>query len=83
MTYYRQRDGIVKSVESLIQRAGTALAKRGRPRRGRTGTLASFLAEQMRTILGQPVVIENVGGAAGGLSVGGAVLAPRDGGAIG
>jgi tripartite-type tricarboxylate transporter receptor subunit TctC len=31
------------------------------PAGGATGTLARFLSEQMRTILGQPVVVENVG----------------------
>ena len=46
---------------------------------GATDTLARFLAEQMRPILGQPVVIENVGGAAGSLGVGRAVRSAADG----
>ena len=46
---------------------------------GATDTLARYLAEQMRSILGQPVVIENVGGAAGSLGVGRAVRSAADG----
>src|SRR6187549_4293382 len=49
------------------------------PAGGATDTLARFLAEQMRPILGQPVVIENVGGAAGSLGVGRAVRSTADG----
>src|SRR5438132_586870 len=46
---------------------------------GATDTLARFLAEQIRPILGQPIVIENVAGAAGTLGVGRAVRSPADG----
>ena len=49
------------------------------PAGGATDTLARFLAEQMRPIFGQPVVIENVGGAAGSLGVGRAVRSAADG----
>ena len=49
------------------------------PAGGATDTLARYLAEQMRPILGQPVVIENVGGAAGSLGVGRAVRSAADG----
>jgi tripartite-type tricarboxylate transporter receptor subunit TctC len=49
------------------------------PAGGATDTLGRFLAERMRPILGQPVIIENVGGAAGTLGVGRAVRAPADG----
>ena len=35
------------------------------PAGGATDVLARFLAERMRGILGQPIVIENVAGAAG------------------
>jgi tripartite-type tricarboxylate transporter receptor subunit TctC len=49
------------------------------PAGGATDTLARFLAEQMRPILGQPIVIENAGGAAGSLGVGRAVRSPADG----
>ena len=49
------------------------------PAGGATDTLARFLAEQMRRLLGQPVVIENVGGAAGSIGVGRAVRSPADG----
>jgi tripartite-type tricarboxylate transporter receptor subunit TctC len=49
------------------------------PAGGATDTLARFLAERMRAILGQPVVIENVAGAAGSIGVGRAVRAPADG----
>jgi tripartite-type tricarboxylate transporter receptor subunit TctC len=49
------------------------------PAGGATDTLARFLGERLRAILGQPVVIENVGGAAGSLGVGRAVRAAADG----
>src|SRR5882757_2943996 len=49
------------------------------PAGGATDTLARFLAESMRPVLGQPVVIENAGGAAGSIGVGRAVRAPADG----
>src|ERR1700676_3526833 len=49
------------------------------PAGGATDTLARFLAEKMRGMLGQPVVIENVAGAAGSIGVGRAVRAPADG----
>ena len=49
------------------------------PAGGATDTLARFLAEKMRAILGQPVIIENVAGAAGSLGVGRAVRSPADG----
>jgi tripartite-type tricarboxylate transporter receptor subunit TctC len=49
------------------------------PAGGATDTLARFLAEQMRGILGQTVIIENIAGAAGSLGVGRAVRSPPDG----
>jgi tripartite-type tricarboxylate transporter receptor subunit TctC len=49
------------------------------PAGGATDTLARFLGEQMRGILRQPVIIENIGGAAGSIGVGRAVRAPADG----
>src|SRR3981081_3090676 len=49
------------------------------PAGGATDSLARYLAEQMRPILGQPIVIENVGGAAGTLGVGRAGRSPADG----
>src|SRR5258705_11524832 len=49
------------------------------PAGGATDPLARFLAEQMRPILGQAIVIENAGGAAGSLGVGRAVSSPADG----
>jgi tripartite-type tricarboxylate transporter receptor subunit TctC len=49
------------------------------PAGGATDTLARFLAERMRAVLGQTVIIENVGGAAGSLGVGRAVRSPPDG----
>ena len=39
------------------------------PAGGATDTLARYLGENMRGLLGQPIVIENVGGAAGSLGV--------------
>src|SRR5882757_5175666 len=49
------------------------------PAGGATDTLARFLAERMRGILGQPVIIENIGGAAGSIGVGRAVRSVADG----
>ena len=49
------------------------------PAGGATDTLARFLAEKMRAILGQPVIIENVAGAAGSLGVARAVRSAADG----
>ena len=49
------------------------------PAGGATDTLARFLGEQMRAILGQPVIIENMAGAAGSIGVGRAVRSPADG----
>ena len=46
---------------------------------GATDGLTRYLAEQMRPILGQPFVIENVAGAAGTIGVGRAVRAGPDG----
>lgn len=52
------------------------------PAGGATDTLARFLGEQMRPILGQPIVIENVAGAAGTIGVGRAVRSAADGYAL-
>src|ERR1700724_711501 len=49
------------------------------PAGGATDTLARFLAEKMRAILGQSVIIENVAGAAGSIGVHRAVRAAPDG----
>jgi tripartite-type tricarboxylate transporter receptor subunit TctC len=49
------------------------------PAGGATDTLARFLAEKMRAVFGQPVIIENVAGAAGSLGVGRAVRSAADG----
>jgi tripartite-type tricarboxylate transporter receptor subunit TctC len=49
------------------------------PAGGATDTLARFLAEKMRGILGQPVIIENIAGAAGSIGVGRAVRSVADG----
>ena len=46
---------------------------------GATDTLARFLGERMRAILGQPIIIENVTGAGGSIGLGRAVRAPADG----
>src|SRR5579871_4908756 len=129
LTYYMQRDGIVKSIERLIPQArsarhahrlvfrtresgrggrmckwlglaiavlvgllwsGVASAVEDYPTRpitmivpfpagGATDTVARFLGERMRAILGQPIVIENVGGATGTIGVGRAVRSAADG----
>src|SRR5258707_4340426 len=49
------------------------------PAGGATDTLARFLAERMRGVLGQPVIIENIAGAAGSIGVGRAVRSVADG----
>ena len=49
------------------------------PAGGATDTLARFLGEKLRPILGQAIVIENVAGAAGSIGVGRAVRSPADG----
>jgi len=49
------------------------------PAGGATDTLARYLAEQMRPILGQSIIIENIAGAAGSIGVGRAVRSPPDG----
>jgi tripartite-type tricarboxylate transporter receptor subunit TctC len=49
------------------------------PAGGATDTLARFLAEKMRAVLGQAVIIENVAGAAGSLGVARAVRSAADG----
>src|SRR5437667_9040619 len=46
---------------------------------GGTDTVARILAEPLRASLGQPVIIENVAGAAGSIGVGRAVRAAGDG----
>ncbi len=49
------------------------------PAGGATDTLARFLGQHMHDLLGQPVVIENVGGAAGRIAVQKAVRSAADG----
>jgi tripartite-type tricarboxylate transporter receptor subunit TctC len=49
------------------------------PPGGSTDTTARIMAERMRPILGQPFVIENVGGAGGSIGVGRVARAPADG----
>ena len=49
------------------------------PAGGATDTIGRIMAERMRPILGQPVIIENVAGAGGTLGVVRAVRAPADG----
>jgi len=49
------------------------------PAGGATDTLARLLAEEMRAILGQPIIIENIAGAAGSIGVGRAVRSAPDG----
>src|SRR6185295_6461359 len=46
---------------------------------GPNDTFARILAEHMRGSLGQTVIIENVGGAAGAIGVGRVARAPGDG----
>ena len=46
---------------------------------GSTDVVARIMAERMRPILGQPVIVENVGGAAGSIGVGRVARAAPDG----
>jgi tripartite-type tricarboxylate transporter receptor subunit TctC len=50
---------------------------------GPADTLARLLGERMKTVLGQPIVVENVAGAAGSIGVGRLVRAAPDGYSIG
>src|ERR1700756_3255585 len=49
------------------------------PAGGATDTVARYLADQMRGILGQSVIIENVAGPPGSTALGRAVPPPADG----
>src|SRR5690349_12127432 len=49
------------------------------PPGGSTDVAARIMAEKMRPMLGQPIVIENVGGAGGSIAVGRVARAPADG----
>jgi tripartite-type tricarboxylate transporter receptor subunit TctC len=49
------------------------------PPGGSTDTIARIMAERMRAALGQPVIIENVGGAGGSIAVGRVARAAPDG----
>src|SRR2546430_10629856 len=46
---------------------------------GISDVMGRMMAEPMRAFLGQPVIIENVGGAGGSIGVGRAVRSPGDG----
>src|ERR1700675_5075471 len=67
----------VASAENYPTRAMTMIVPF--PAGGATDTLARFLADRMRGILGQTVIIENVAGAAGSVGVGRAVRSAPDG----
>src|SRR5262245_31203020 len=49
------------------------------PPGGSTDVIARVMAERMRPVLGQPVIIENVGGAGGSIAVGRVARAAPDG----
>ena len=53
------------------------------PAGGGTDILARIVAERMRASLGQPVIIENVGGAGGTIGIGRVARAAPDGYTIG
>ena len=71
----------------ILSRSARAQAYPGRPLTlivpfaagGPTDTIARIVAEGMRTSLGQPIIIENVGGADGSIAVGRAARAAPDG----
>src|SRR5215475_4790666 len=70
-------NGLAASAEDYPTRPITMIVPF--PAGGATDTVARFLGEKMRAILGQPIIIENVGGAAGSLGVTRAVRSPADG----
>lgn len=49
------------------------------PAGGATDVLARLLSDRMKTILGQPIVVENVGGASGTIALGKVMRAEADG----
>src|SRR4051794_22103394 len=49
------------------------------PPGGSTDTVARIMAEKMRPLLGQPVIVENTGGAGGSIAVGRVARAAPDG----
>jgi tripartite-type tricarboxylate transporter receptor subunit TctC len=49
------------------------------PAGGATDVLARILSERMKAMLGQPIVVENVGGAAGTIALGKVVRSTADG----
>src|SRR6266700_3761307 len=49
------------------------------PPGGSTDVVARIMAERMRPLLGQPIIIENVGGAGGSIGVGRVARAAPDG----
>ena len=53
------------------------------PAGGGADAVARVTAEQMRTVVGQPIIVENVGGAAGGLGTGRVARATPDGYTLG
>ena len=53
------------------------------PAGGPSDTLTRIVAERMRTSLGQPVIIENVGGASGSIGTGRVARATPDGYTLG
>jgi tripartite-type tricarboxylate transporter receptor subunit TctC len=86
----RKQLGLVAAVVAGLAWSSLASAQEDYPTRpitmivpfsagGATDTVARFLGERMRAILGQPVIIENVAGAAGSVGVGRAVRSPADG----
>jgi tripartite-type tricarboxylate transporter receptor subunit TctC len=67
----------VASAQNFPQRQITLIVPF--PPGGSTDVTARIMAEKMRPILGQPVIIENVGGAGGSIAVGRVARAPADG----
>jgi tripartite-type tricarboxylate transporter receptor subunit TctC len=53
------------------------------PAGGAVDALARIIAEPMRSMLGQPIIIENLGGAGGTLAVGRVVRSAPDGYTLG
>ena len=75
------RGGVIHASEHACERAGIALDVRAHPRVEPCGVdaVARLFADKMATILGQTVVVENRGGAAGLIAGRAAANADPDG----
>ncbi len=71
--------GAIVSVQAQIYPSRPITLMVPFPPGGSTDTVARIMAERMRPMLGQPIIIENVGGAGGSIAVGRVARASPDG----